>query len=493
MRNQTVFIILTLFLAACSATPTAAPTLAPTATLPPPLIVAPPPTATPLPPTPTPVPPPARAKYYLDTLIDFDAHFVTVKETIEYPNHTGNKLNMLVLAVEPNFWNGSFNLESVAVNGTPIATYMLSGQRLELPLADFIQPETTVTLDLQYTLTLPFAEQEDPNVARPRIYGYTKRQLNLVHWYPFVVPYADGNWILHDPWFYGEHLVYDSADFVVDVRFTDPANAPIVAASGQPFANGDATRYLLESARTFALAASREFQVATTQVGEVSVSSYYFPVYKIGGRDALKTTTEALALYSELFSAYPHKTLSVVMGDFNDGMEYSAFYYLPASFYNLYNEKPGTHLIAIAAHETAHQWWFDMVGNDQALQPWLDEALCTYSEHLYYERYNPVIIKQWWWPVRIEIYNPQGFTDIAIYDGQGFQPYTNAAYFQGAHFLDKLRARIGDDAFFAFLRDYAAQGQNKIVSAADFFAILDAHAQTDYSDLVIQYFRNLYK
>jgi hypothetical protein len=31
---------------------------------------------------------------------------------------------------------------------------------------------------------------------------------------------------------------------------------------------------------------------------------------------------------------------------------------------------------------------FGIVGNDQALEPLLDEALCTYAEHLYYEKYS---------------------------------------------------------------------------------------------------------
>jgi hypothetical protein len=483
--------LLLLFLISCSLS-TPAPTAAPAVTQPPPPTFISFPTNPPIP-TPTALPVYGRAKYNLETLIDYDAHTVVVNETIEYPNHTGNKLNALVLAVEPNLWSGSFKLTGIAIDGTPVTTYALNGQRLDIPLSAFLMPEALITLNLQYTLNLPFAAQEDPNVARPRIYGYTKHQLNLVNWYPFVVPYVNNEWVLHEPWFYGEHLVYDSADYVVDIKFTDPATAPKVASSGEPFPNGDSTRYVINSARTFALAASREFEVATTQVGDVAVSSYYFPLYWIAGRDALKATTEALEIYSERFGAYPHKTLSLVMGDFNDGMEYSAFYYLPAGFYSLYNEKPGTHLIALATHETAHQWWFEQVGNDQAQQPWLDEALCTYSEFIYYEQYHPDVLAKWWWPARIEFFNPQGFVDISIYDGQGFQPYTNAAYFQGAHFLRDLRARIGDKAFFAFLKDYAAQGQNKIVTANDFFNILSQHTQTDYSDLVIQYFRNVYK
>ena len=456
-------------------------------------------TITPLPtetPAPTatqaPVPTLERAKYTLNTTIDYDAHTVTVDETILYPNHTGNQLNTLVLAIVPNLWQDSFSLTSIAIDGTPTTTYSIAGQRLDIALSSFTKPAGVLTINVQYTLALPFAEQEDPNSSRPRIYGYTTRQLNLTNWYPFVVPYIDGEWVLHEPWYYGEHLVYDAADYEVNLKFVETAFTPIVASSGFPEQQEeDSVRYTIISARAFALSASREFQVSTTQVGDVTVSSYYFAFNEAGGQAALQASAEALQVYGQRYGPYTHKTLSLVMGDFNDGMEYSAFFYLSRDFYNLYDGTPANYLTFVAVHETSHQWWFEQVANDQALQPWVDEALATYSERVYYETIHPDLVS-WWWTYRIDFYKPQGFADIPIYDGQGFRPYTNAAYFQGAHFLEALRARIGDEAFFAFIQDYLAQGRGKIVTAADFFRILSEHTSTDYSDIVRQYFQNTY-
>ncbi len=74
----------------------------------------------------------------------------------------------------------------------------------------------------------------------------------------------------------------------------------------------------------------------------------------------------------------------------------------------------------------------------------------------------------------------------------GFRPYTDTVYFRGVHFLEDLRSRIGDEAFFAFLQDYLSQGDGKIITAGDFFRILKDHTSTDYSDIVHQYFQNLY-
>ncbi len=341
MRNKllhTLF-VLTFILSACSSiAPEPTTTASATATLIPAATATLPPTNTPEP-TATPVPVLERAKYTLDTAIDYDAHTVTVNEKILYPNLTGKQLNTLTLAVVPNLWSGSFTMTGLALNGTPVTTYTLDGQRLDIALPDFFKPNEVMTIDIQFSLVLPFAEQEDPSVSRPRIYGYTKRQLNLTNWYPFVVPYINGEWVLHEPWYYGEHLVYDAADYEVNVRFADPATVPTVAASGLPEAGEGFTRYTITSARTFALAASREFQVATRSVqvgdGNVTVSSYYFPFFEFAGQAALQASAEALSVYSARYGAYPHKTLSLVMGDFNDGMEYSAFFYLSRDFYSL--------------------------------------------------------------------------------------------------------------------------------------------------------------
>ncbi len=493
-KTSLLLSILFLFLTSCSM-PSSAPTLTPAPTL----TALPIPTLTPVPtltalPTETPIPVPERAKYTLNAVIDYDARTVVVDESIAYPNLTEQQLNAVTLAVEPNLWTDVFELTGISIDGAPVTTYTLNGQRLDISLSSFLKPKSILRLNIQYKLTLPLADQQDPNIARPSIFGYTKRQINLVNWYPFVVPYNNGEWTLHEPWFYGEHLVYEAADYEVFVRFADPASAPVVASSGFPEAAGESTRYTIESARAFVLSMSREFSVSSMQVGDVTVSSYFMGLTgKDGGQAVLQTSAQAVQLFSQRYGPYPHKTLSIAMADFKDSMEYSAFFYHSPLYYEQYDGTNSNYLTTIGVHETAHQWWFEQVGSDQAQQPWLDESLCTYSELVYYEHYYPNIVNDWWWPYRVNYYNPQGFADIPIYDGQGFRPYTNSAYFQGARFLNDLRGRIGDEAFFAFLQDYFAQGRGRILSTNDFFSILSQHTTTDYSDLVRQYFRHIYQ
>ncbi|HET7142380.1 MAG TPA: M1 family metallopeptidase [Anaerolineales bacterium] len=434
-----------------------------------------------------PTPLPEREKYTLNTTIDYDRHIVSMDETIAYPNHTGQSLDKLVLAVAPNLWPNCFSLISLSINDTPVTNYTLKAHRLGIPLPTPLAPDSVATVTLGYKLSLPFLDQA--HSLRARIFGYSDIQMNLVNWYPFIVPFIDGEWAIREPWSHGEYLVYPFADFEVNLKFTNPENVPVVAASGFAEPNGEFTRYTLTEGRAFAISASRDFQVSTMQVGDTMVYSYYLPIYQRAGLAAMNASAQAVQVFSQRFGLYPHKTLSIVMADFKDSMEFSALYFHSRSFYDLYNGTPEDYLTFVAVHETGHQWWFDQVANDQALEPWLDESLSTYSESLYYEALLPDLLPLWW-SKRIDFFEPGGVINIPVYDGQNDDNYKRTVYFNGAHFLQDLRQRIGDDSFHAFLRDYYDQSRGRIVSANDFFRILDENTDVDYSDIVRGYFRN---
>ncbi len=475
--RRTIFLII-LLLASCS---TPAPQTPAPATAAPATNTIEPPTA-----TATQVSIPDHEKYTLNTTINYDLHRVEVDETILYPNHIGQQLNSLTLAIAANLWGDCFRLAEIKVNDLPVNDYTLNLHRLDIPLPTPLAPDSVSTVTLRYSLSLPYMDQI--HSGRARIFGYSEVQMNLTNWYPFIVPYYNNDWVIREPWSHGEYLVYPLADFEVNLKFTDPSTAPIVAASGYAEANGDSTRYTLKNGRAFVISASRDFQVSSMNVGDTTVYSYYFPIYKNAGDAAMTATAQAIQVFSQKFGPYPHKTLSVVIADFQDSMEFSALYFHSRSFYDLYDGKPQSYLIAVAAHETGHQWWFDQVANDQAQEPWLDESLTTYSEAIFYEAVYPDAL-QWWWSYRIDYFQPRGKIDIPVYDGQDADTYKYIVYFNGAHFLQDLRNRIGDEAFFAFLQDYYTQNKGKIATGGDFFAILNNHTTVDYSDIVSTYFK----
>ena len=462
-----------------SATPTFTLTLTPTPT----------PTQTPIPPTSivipatTVAPPPAnssRTSYILYATLDFAAHALEADETIRYYNNTGVALSDLVLSVQPNRYGGAFSLLVIYQDNVVLTTYSLNDQRLTLNLPQPLQPGAATTLGIKFKLNIPAKANEG-------LFGYDFNQIDLVDWYPFVVPYING-WVLHDPMSFGEHLVYDASDIELNLK---TGSDVVVAASAPAEPNGEWTRYRLYGARAFTLSASDEFLMSESAVGSVKIRSYYFNGYQSAGEGILYAAVQAVSIYSVKFAPYPYETLSIVQTDIHDGMETDGLVYIASDFYGQYGGGAKNNLVTIGVHEMAHQWWYGLVGNDQAMEPWLDEMMATYSERIFYE-FNYPRYGDWWWQFRVDYFNPTGYVDTSIYDGRSFRLYTNAVYLRGAHFMEDLRVRMGDDNFFRFLKDYAARYSRGHVTGKDFFNTVRANTQADISDLIMDYFSGSY-
>jgi aminopeptidase N len=134
----------------------------------------------------------------------------------------------------------------------------------------------------------------------------------------------------------------------------------------------------------------------------------------------------------------------------------------------------------LVAHEAAHQWWYGLVGNDPALEPWLDESLAIYSELIYLERAYPEEPSDWWWILRLEEFRPlEGNVDDDVYDHTGYRPYVNAVYLRGAELMRDLRIAMGGEAFFDALREYVARYGGQVVTGADLIGVLEEFSEED--------------
>jgi hypothetical protein len=441
-------------------------------------------TETPLPTNQPQSPPQPLSRYSISAVLDFAAHLLQAEQQVRYTNHTGTDLSEILLLVEPNRYPGGFTLESLTwESGEQITGYSLSENELRIPLPAHLPPGQTIGINLAYTLVLP--NQNAP-------YGYTDRQTNLGDWYPYVPPYLPGDgWLIRPDAFYGEHLAYDMAEFEVGIQlaeaFSPNGGELIIAASSIPEVANGVYRYNHSPARNFAWTVSDIYLQQETMAGDVLVKGYSFPFHPQADTPALEETAKAVTIFSEIFEPYPHPSLSVVEADFLDGMEYDGLVFLSHAFYDYYTGDPQSNLTIIAAHEVAHQWWYGLVANDQALEPWLDEAMSTISEVFFYERAYPDLV-DWWWENRIYFHDPQGWVDTTIYEADGFYPYRDAVYLRGALFLGELRDLLGEDGLEQFISDYLSTFRYRQVSGEDFFSLLSKHTTTDISPLITEYF-----
>lgn len=437
-------------------------------------------------------PPPENAdriQYQILAELDYPNRKVRVDETIIIPHPSNQPLNELILVVPPNAWWGVFQLLDISwVGAGQIDNYSLDGVRLNIPLSEPWQPGESRELNILYHLDLP--AQNAREGFGPSPFGFTEIQTNLVDWYPMVPDYQEERgWIVHDPWIFGEYLVYPQADFEVILDVENPAL--VVAASSIAERDGDRFHYYLEEARNFVFSISPNYVVLEDVVNGTIVYGYVFPPYLVPGRAAFNATLESLKLYGDLFGSYLQPSLTMVQADFNHGMEYEGLYFQSRGFFDTYNGTEQSYLITIAVHETAHQWWYGQVANDQAMEPWLDEALCTFSELIYYERLYPQSV-DWWWATRVNYYEPLGVINRSIYDYGEFVDqylyYRNATYLQGAKFLNVLRIKLGEEAMISFLGEYANLHKNLIVSTEDFFSLLGEYVEVESLPWLGEYF-----
>ncbi len=447
-----------------------------------------PPTDTPLPtleftattlPSPTAPAPTARTQYTLFALLDYYGHQLGVDETVRYTNQTGVILNEIVMAAEPNL-HGGFSIENIMLDGN-LLNYNLSGHWLSVALPQPLAPGAQITLTMRFRIDIPAKIKDKP-------YGYDVDQVNLTDWYPFIVPFNNG-WILHDPSYLGEYLVYDSADFEVNVKTTQ--TGIVFATSGVEEPNGEWTRYRVNGARTFAISASDQFQYVDAVAGGAQIRSYYYPGYDYQAASILNAAVREIGLFEVKFGPFPYGSLNIVQADLNDGQEYDGLVFLATKFYNEYNNSARSNLISIGVHEIAHQWWFGLVGSDQAMEPWLDEALSVYSEAIFYQYIYPNSY-DWWWNFRVNYFGPSGYVDTNVYESGSFRGYVNAAYLNGANFLEALNYRMGDVDFFRFLQDYSSRYGHGRATAHDFFAVARQNTTADISDLINAYFAGDY-
>ena len=437
--------------------------------------------------TETSVPLVTRTRYDLTAILDYANARLNVVESVTYTNRSTTSLDELVFVVEPNLSEGVFTLNSLTwEDGSQVEGYTLSKQKLTIPLSETLVPGSSVQVKMESTLDLPDIEG---------VLYMTDLQANLSGWYPYAVPYIDGHgWVVHDPGHVGEYQVHELADFDVAIRIDGAPTDFILAASARGSYDQGWYRFTQKNVRNFTWSGSNNYQLLEAYAGDIRVRAFVFPADIAGGQASLDATVQALELYADLYGPYTHDSLTIVESGFPDGMEYDGLYYLGQEYFNNYKGSPDGYLTAISVHETAHDWWYGMVTNDQAYDPWLDEAFCTYSEALFYEHYYPDLV-DWWWQKRVNSFEPMGWVNSSVYDYKSFRPYVNAVYLRGALFLNDIRGLVGDEVFFSFLREFFTQMHERansdhlgLVTADDFWGVLDGMTEVDLSSVKAEFF-----
>lgn len=432
-----------------------------------------------------PDPPENPTHYKLDLIFNYYSHFGSVTQKISYTNKSNQALDEILLVVPPRNFEGSYSQYSLS--GELITGFREEGIFTYLTLSKALQPLETTVINLSFRIYLP---------EHPGIYGYTNQQANISDWYPFIPPYdEEQGWLAYprivdeNNIIVGESIVNEFSNFEVSLTLTSHADLIEVAASAPAEGADGRYTYTLEHARGFTFSISDSYFIHEIVQDDVTIRSYVFMSEIESGKSVTKIGANAMKLFGELFYPYPRELVSIVVGDFLHNMEMDGMIMISYGIFDFYNGIPETDLTIMTPHELSHQWFYGFVGSNHALEPWLDEALATYSELLYYERYHPESV-DWWWQIRIYKPAPVGYVDSDIWIEGGYIPYRNAVYLRGVQFLHELRQAVGDGAFFAALKDYAYTNTLNLATRKDFFDAFDRHSDVNLDPIIGKYFQN---
>lgn len=457
-----------------------------------------------------------RSFYTINCELNVEDKTLSAVQELDYYNNDDIEMNEVYFHVYPNAFNnkntapflfddfnnaykrgfeaGYAEIISVAKinkNGRKLLKHSLMGEGetiLKVELDTPLKPDERASFKIDFKLQIPPAGER---------FGYGENNLNLGNWYPVAAVYDEKDgWNLDKYYAIGDPFYSDASDYKVIIKAPKEYT---IAASGQlqdKKQEGDATFWTFSETalRDFAFIANKKFEVLEKEVEGINIKSYYYAGHEERGKEALNAGVDSIKLFNKLYGKYPYAEYSIVETEFPSGMEYPALVYISDKLYTSdYSSDP---LIITIVHETAHQWFYGMVGNDQIDEAWLDEGFAAYSETLYAENsYGKKIGKEYY--ARTVEDSVEEALSSNIIDGsllkplsefEGWRDYGPTAYDRGAQLLNELRIMLGDDTFFKIVRSYVEQYKFKIATTEDFIKVCQEISGKDLTDFFKPWF-----
>ncbi|MBO4925636.1 MAG: M1 family metallopeptidase [Clostridia bacterium] len=432
--------------------------------------------------------------------LDEEDHTLAVSETFLYRNDTGDSLDHLVLrtwlnafeteetspaALEEN-WDGCY-IAGFSPGYLTVFDVIWRGERAQYAYVNADRTALRVeippledgeegTLLIRCVAQLPLCAYRT---------GYTGRTYRLGNVIPVLSLYRDGQWRTEEYAPIGDPFVSGCADYTLTLH----APEGLTPACSAPLEKGEdgAWRGSIRAARDLALCLSDGYVRAEKTVRGVKVLSYADS--REGAERALDCVCRAVETFMDLYGPAPYPALSVCETDMPfGGMEYPGLMMLGR---RNYLESRADTLELTAAHETAHQWFYALVGSDSYYAPWQDEGICEYAMLRYvrarYGQGSWETLKAARVDAPMQENVPGSLTPGSPVDYfPDYAAYASVVYGRGAALLLALDRWLPEGAD-GFLRAYADKFAYGFASRADFEEFLSRYAGMDAGPLLLDY------
>lgn len=432
-------------------------------------------------------------QYHVDLAVDMETLTLTGSQRVLYTNNEPVDLSEIYFRLFPNTpeHGGRLSVERILVNGQePQVSYELSDTAMKVLLAEPLAPEAQLEILINFKVVVP--------ESNPHGYGafnYENGIISLAGFYPLVPVYDDEGWNVELAPDYGDAVYSDTA--LYNLHLTVPQDMVVVTSGSlvSETGNGDGTRTLhcvSGPMRDFNVVMSQDFAVKSTTVGQTTVNSFYLPMDEAAGERVLQYVSDALRTYNERFGLYPFAEFDAVETPITAaGIEYPGLIVIAQRFYQ--EGQQGGFFEFATAHEVAHQWWYSMVGSDQVDEPWLDEALTSYSTLIYVEDIHgqqaaqSILTHYFEGPYQQLVEEGRDAMvaqPVAAFSAEDYGPIV---YGKGPLFFHTLRQKVGDETYFAIMREYLRQHKYQIATPESFMRVAESVSGWDLDAIYKQW------
>ena len=432
---------------------------------------------------------PGATVYRIHLQISDDLLHVTGHQAVRYTNRENTSLNEIYFRLFPNAGGSQMTVSAVKVNDQVVElVYEFKNSAARVPLPSPLPPGQQVTLEMDFAVHL--SQKGGGNYS---LVGYFDDVLMLDGIYPMIPVYNERGWNVEELPANADTTFNDVSFYLVQV--TAPANLVLAASGIEVEHKNEANRQIITlaigPARDFYMGASPKYKISSTNVGETIINSYVLDNQAERAEMVLGFAGNAMRSYNEQLGPYPYTefdVLSMPIGAL--GIEYPGIVGIAQELYDPERKVGGVSsqlmLESTVAHEAGHQWFYNMVGDDQIDEPWLDESFAQYVTTYYYTNVygqNALWNTRTAWDAQWQQVGredkPIGLPAAAYTHDE----YGGIVYGRGPLFINTLAETMGQRTFDDFLRDYVQTYKWSITSTEAFKQMAEQHCQCDLTPL----------
>lgn len=429
-----------------------------------------------------------RNRYVIEATVELtDVAAIYGAERVRYTNRSADTLSEIVFRLYPNLdaYSGQMNITEVTVNGEPVIVRFEDRRSvMVVPLAEPLAPQESVELTVGFNSAI-----EKGFAANYGEYSYQQGIFAAPQWYPALSVYEEGR-----GWWTGRSPLQGDPSYMetglYDVRVTAAEDMTIVLSGSEIGAttNGDGTvthHVVSGPMRDSILIASRELGRVSGETDGITVNIYYWNDERAvhnerAARAGLQMTIDSLDVFNRVFGQYPFAEFDVVQTDTDaGGIEYPGLIVVADNYW----DTGDSFFEVVIAHETAHQWWYSLVGNNQVEQPFVDESLTSFCEYVYFwetaqtpreveDAEDYVRGDQAWYNTYVGQGNPNLPLGLPV-ASYAERAYVMIIYTKGPLFFNEIAETIGREQLYAVLQEYFRRYRYEVATIGDMLAVFE--------------------